>query len=385
MCKRGLVLAISNEVILSAFERYNRERDRYVKLTRLIEDICIQEIRVKRSIRAQISARAKQPSSFEKKLYRFSKDPKKTAWSNVDHVFENMSDLAGARVALYRQSDLEAVVNALTERFVGPGASLDGGKPQILVDRKDKHKPGSVNFYRAVHCQVYLQEADLIGENENLAGLGCEIQICSMMDHVWNEIEHDIGYKPTGKIGEVEEEFLKELGALIRKGDIIIDNLLLANETRVSESFKDLSRSDMELGDEHALSIYLSEMFRIQRVTFDCGSLYQEITRLGLTHSKDLFRILGGSKDTWEKAKREMVSFNTFLRKNNFHQYVLQPRKSSDPALWIILQKMHKDILDRFKAGRGQGRPLRIRSLASRYHEYTSHKARRARKSSNAS
>lgn len=51
-------------------------------------------------------------------------------------------------------------------------------------------------FYRGVHCQVCLPEEELVGDFDNLPGTSCEIQICSMMAHVWNEIEHDVAYKP---------------------------------------------------------------------------------------------------------------------------------------------------------------------------------------------
>ena len=362
-------MSLTNEVISNATERYNRERDRYLKLTRLVEDICHHEIKSKRSIQAQISSRTKHPASFEKKLYRFAKDPKKESWSEIDDIFDNMGDLVGVRIALYSQRDQEDVIQALIDRFVGPSVATDGSDVYVLIEKKDKHTTGSANFYRATHCQVYLQSHDLIGDNQNLVGLGCEVQVCSMMAHVWNEVEHDIGYKPTGNIGGVEQDYLRQLGELIRQGDKIIDNLLEANEERVNTTLQSVDGADVELTDELAVRRALCGIFGIKRVTFKSGALYQELVRLNLTNYLRLKSVLGGSND-WVLAQQEIPLFNTFLRKAGEEEFQLEATKSTDPALWIILKKMHGEILKQFPAGRGKGKPRRIRSLAYRYQKY---------------
>jgi ppGpp synthetase/RelA/SpoT-type nucleotidyltranferase len=375
-------MSLTSEVISDATERYNRERDRYLKLTRLVEDICHHEIKIKRSIQAQISSRTKHPASFEKKLYRFAKDHKKESWSKVDDIFDNMGDLAGVRISLYSQRDQQAVIAALNERFTGPSVATDGSDVKMFREEKDKHTNGSANFYRATHCQVYLQSHDMIGDNQNLLGLGCEIQVCSIMAHVWNEVEHDIGYKPTGKIGEDEEKYLVQLGKLIRKGDQIIDKLLGANEKRVKETLQSSESSDgldVELSDELAVRRALCGILGIKRVTFNSASLYQELVRLNLTNYSKLKSTLGDQSD-WELAKQEIRLFNTFLRKSGDIEFQLDSRNSTDPALWIILSKMHEEILEQFPAGRGQGRPRRIRSLALRYKYYIKHKDSKIKK-----
>ena len=88
--------------------------------------------------------------------------------------------------------------------FNGP----NGGP--VDVDKKDS----TGHFYRATHCQVALKAEDLLEPFDNLEGLTCEIQVCSMMAHVWNEIEHDIGYKPTGELSDLERATLVNIGHL---------------------------------------------------------------------------------------------------------------------------------------------------------------------------
>ena len=56
-----------------------------------------------------------------------------------------------------------------------------------------------------------------------------------MMAHVWNEIEHDIGYKPTGELSVIERDTLVNIGHLTRSGDGMISQLLSATDTRNAE------------------------------------------------------------------------------------------------------------------------------------------------------
>jgi ppGpp synthetase/RelA/SpoT-type nucleotidyltranferase len=53
-----------------------------------------------------------------------------------------------------------------------------------------------------------------IGDEEerlSLRGTICEIQITSLASHVFNELEHDIGYKPHGAEISKERESLEEV------------------------------------------------------------------------------------------------------------------------------------------------------------------------------
>ena len=49
------------------------------------------------------------------------------------------------------------------------------------------------NFYRATHVEVFLPPSDVVGTYANVADVPCEIQICSMMAHVWNEVDTTLG------------------------------------------------------------------------------------------------------------------------------------------------------------------------------------------------
>jgi ppGpp synthetase/RelA/SpoT-type nucleotidyltranferase len=214
-----------NEVIIQgAVERYWREYDRYLKLAKRVEEICRRDIVESNAIRAQVTFRAKDPKRFEAKLVKYLSNPGMvTRLDSVEDVFASVSDLAAVRVATYEERDRGVVAAAVARVFTGRGAS------PVEIDVKDT----GGRFYRATHCGVCLPAQELVGTYENLKGLHCEIQVTSMLAHVWNEIEHDLRYKPQlGTPSEREDELLAELAQLLAAGDVVIQHLLEEAEKR---------------------------------------------------------------------------------------------------------------------------------------------------------
>ena len=196
-----------------------REYDRYLKLAKRVEEICRNDVVEENAIRAQVTFRAKDPKRFEVKLNKYLVVPDESnQLDDVEQVFARVGDLAGVRITTYEDCDRPKVVEAIKRAFEGPdGADVD---VDPKVDTSDA-------YYRATHCQVYLPADELVGTYENLRGVACEIQVSSMLAHVWNEIEHDLRYKPQmGEPSEKENELLQGLDRLMRVGDTVIKHLL---------------------------------------------------------------------------------------------------------------------------------------------------------------
>lgn len=222
-------MTISDETINKAVQRYHREYDRYLKLCARVAEICRIDVVEGNAIRAQVTSRAKSPKSLEGKLRRFASSGKKEM-PDVDTVFSQVRDLAAVRIATYEQRDEDEVLQFVCNRFLDVQ-----GKPP-LHERKDKNRENPNNFYRATHIEVVLPPADVVGTYANVADVPCEIQVCSMMAHVWNEIEHDLGYKPmAGNLSEREQELLVTLGQSVRVGDGTIASLFAETERRQKE------------------------------------------------------------------------------------------------------------------------------------------------------
>lgn len=343
---------IEENVVTEAVARYGRERDRYLKLASLVSDICRNEIVEANVIRAQITSRAKSMNSLEGKLKRFSRRDDK-CYHTVDDVFVGIGDLAGVRVTTYQPSDIERVMKGVATRF---------GIRQEDIEEKD-NMGGGVGFYRAIHCSVELQERDLVGTYQNLTDTKCEIQICSMMAHVWNEIEHDIVYKPqAGGAEQSEKSLLQALGHLSRSGDEIITRLLEANFARLKDKIG-------EFADEYDFVARFREKFPDANLPTHARQLFEEIERLKLNSREKLENAIGTNKFNQENANDIIHIFNSALPNNEQNDYALD-NNSSDVILALLLENYAERIIQNNPAGRGVGRPRRISSIARRFRDH---------------
>ncbi len=112
------------------------------------------------------------------------------------------ADLAVVRIYTYEQPYRGA---GRGRRPVCVAAFQDGVKGYPRSERQARCKT-HLNFTASHALRGVPAFSDLIGTYANVAGVPCEVQVCSMMAHVWNEIEHDLGYKPlTGELSELGE------------------------------------------------------------------------------------------------------------------------------------------------------------------------------------
>lgn len=343
-------------IIGSALTRYERESDRYLKLSARVAEICRVEIVEGHAIRAQVTSRVKSPKSFEGKLRRLAKHQPE-AVKSVDAVFDSVRDLAGVRVATYDKELEDKVVATLQARFRGPS-----GAP-LQPEKRDKRANDPSNFYRATHCDVFLLPEDLAGAYSNLLDTPCEVQVCSLMAHVWNEIEHDIRYKRlSAALSPAEHELLVSLGHLSRAGDGVVSRLLAATDARLR------SRSG-DFEDVYDFVARMRQWFPGADFATHAGQLFEELELLGLRAPKDLEAVLGSTADLEARAQNELARLDAALRAGGHTRHALEP-SSSDLLLVLLLPKLARKIVENHPADRGIGGPPRIAWIAARYEEH---------------
>lgn len=348
-------MTIPDEVIEGAVLRYGRERDRYLKLAARVADLATTEIVEKNTIRAQVTSRTKSIRSFEGKLRRFANSGKK-AFKSVDEVFAEIGDFAGVRIATYRPEDQKSVQEEVLKVFNGP----DGGSP--LLDVKDKIDFKKAKFYKAIHCQVCLPPDELVGDYENLVGTSCEIQICSMMAHVWNEIEHDIAYKPEGTGPEkVERGLLESLGHLTCSGDAIITRLLEATEARLEQQTGDFV-------DVHDFVARLRNEFPGIELSVNGGVAFEIARLLGLRNPGQVLAAAGPVRSNLRAIQGRLQEYNAFLQ--SLGSSDLQLNAGSADVLTVALLDRNVDDAAQASQRRSSGRPTRGASLSKRYAEF---------------
>ena len=168
------------------FNQYaGEQRDRYVDFANTVAKILETTIRGSGNLRLQqIQSRAKQPSSLRGKLEKVGK-------LESDNIEDEIKDLAGCRVVFYTNSDVAAFLSSdiLRVNF------------KIDLIRTKFHHPVPLatenpNLFISNNFVVEMSDArSALPEYERFSGLRCEIQVQTILNHAWSEMEHDIIYK----------------------------------------------------------------------------------------------------------------------------------------------------------------------------------------------
>lgn len=160
----------------------------------------------------QISFRIKEFDSLAKKI-----ESKQGKYNSLDQV----TDIVGIRIITYLESDVDRVANVLDDEFVIDSANSIDKRNQFT----DKFG------YRSLHKVISLNDNRLYQtENKKYNSLKAEIQIRSILQHSWAEIEHDLGYKGTVAIPEQIKRNFFRLSALLEIADAEFDRLKIEIE-----------------------------------------------------------------------------------------------------------------------------------------------------------
>jgi len=344
-------MPLTKPLIEAAIDRYWREFDRYSKLAEFAGEAC-RKLLDENVIRGSVQWRAKNPDRLRAKLEKhLATGEHATEFTDLDSVFNVLKDLAGARVTTYIETDREKVVAMVQKRFLGPG-----GNPAAPVEKKDK----AGQFYRATHCIAFLKNEDLVGRYQNLRGLGCEVQVCSLLAHVYNEIEHDLRYKPlTGNLSKPEDELLNALGHLMETGDTIINQTLNAASARQKTN-------TAEFEDEYDFVARVRTLFpTADNFANNAGQLYQVCKKLGLDSPDKINTEITRNGRTVEIGPQRAQQLAAVVNNNPDIQLEVDPL-SSDQLLVLLLDDgaTVARLKELFPSGRGIGRAPRFLSVA---------------------
>ena len=213
-------------------EKYTRERDRFEKLSAFISRQLSAALR-NASVPHVPTYRSKDPASLQGKLVR---DRDEHDFALLEREFApGLLDLAGVRILLYRPRDIMPACATIAELFTVPD-----GEPF----RRDHENPIG---YQARHRVVMLKD-DQIGLEPafaNLRHIPCEIQVATIGDHIWNELEHDIKYKtPHGQPTEGQTAFLQSLRTQLDGVRSTVNRLMDATERQRAENATSIESAD---------------------------------------------------------------------------------------------------------------------------------------------
>ncbi len=192
-----------------------------------------------------ITSREKSPSSLKEKIQRDSK--------NYDNPLKEITDLAGVRIITYFSEDVDKIIPLIEKEF-----KIDKDNS---VDKRKKTDPSTFG-YVSVHLVVELSdERKKLPEYSSYVDMKCEIQVRTILQHAWAEIEHDIVYKSNEEIPFELRHRFASLAGLLEVADREFEQLR-KEEIRVREEIrKSIINEQYELPvNRDSLLLYLSKI-----------------------------------------------------------------------------------------------------------------------------
>jgi ppGpp synthetase/RelA/SpoT-type nucleotidyltranferase len=204
---------------LAFHARYLEEYGEHRRTARVLEDFLMEDLRSQNTNIHLVRARAKSPKSLLRKL-------RVKEYSNPDY---EVTDLIAARAICYFEDDVDSLVTYCKRRF-----NID---EERSVDKRSSL--GLREFgYRSVHLIVNVKTEDAFGDRQVLGSLWFELQVRSVLEHAWAEIEHEIRYKSGVEFPAPALRRLSSLAGVLEMLDR--EFVLLRQErSRLVEMYKD--------------------------------------------------------------------------------------------------------------------------------------------------
>ena len=155
-----------------------------------------------------VTSRVKSREHLEAKIRRIAKN-----YSNLADV----TDVVGVRVTTYFEDEVDAIGKLIESEFIVDATNS--------VDKRTTLDPDRFG-YLSLHyvCQLDRTRSKL-RENQHFVGLKFEIQVRSILQHAWAEIEHDLGYKAGVAIPATIRRRFSRLAGLLEVADLEFSRL----------------------------------------------------------------------------------------------------------------------------------------------------------------
>ena len=183
--------------------KYKQKKFLYEQLKEAVNEFIEEILENKTKINIHsVRARTKSIDSLAEKVRRPGKD--------YDSLSE-IKDLTAVRIVTYFDDEIDVVGEILEDNFnIDPRHSIDKRKGF------DYQEFG----YSSLHKVARFKSNTLpVKQNDKLSGLFFEIQIRTILQHAWAEIEHDLGYKYKEEIPDSINRRFARLSALLEVAD----------------------------------------------------------------------------------------------------------------------------------------------------------------------
>jgi len=244
-----------------------------------------------------ITSREKSPDSLKNKILREGKE--------YDDPLHDITDLAGVRIITYYPSDVDKIIPVLRSEF-----AVD---EKNSIDKRKTDDP-SIFGYVSVHLVIELSnERCQFTEYGIYKNLKCEIQVRTILQHAWAEIEHDIVYKSNEEIPYQLRRQFASLAGLLEIADREFEQLR-HNQVKVRENIeKAIMGDDLYMPiDLDSLSFYFAKYHNKKSLSDRGRLILKMLDDLKVKSIRSLHDIL--TKESLEYADAELKKIKEVIK-----------------------------------------------------------------------
>lgn len=298
-------------------DEFKRTRENYVQLGEIVHDKLAHMAEESGILVMGLEHRVKTEKSLLGKLYRTGD------WYQK---LDDLTDLLGARVILYFSDDVDKIGKLVEQEFV-----IDW---ENSSDKRALLDPDSFGYLSLHYICSLPKDA---GYPEELCNIRFEIQIRSILQHAWAQIEHDMGYKSKFGVPRTVIRAFARLSGLLELADeefIRTRNQINAYIDETREKIKNDTAGDVAI-DMISLHEYMLNSQKMRAFLHDLaaieGSEIQDVDPegyiaqlkwLGITTIGQLQELLDKNRDlalalakkTLTGSELDILSSNAALR-----------------------------------------------------------------------
>lgn len=188
-------------------DNYRQNHSLYEDFTQQMNQLITTVLQERNFSVHSVVSRVKSEASLQHKI----NNPQKNYVS-----LEDITDICGLRIITHFADEVDQIAALLEQEFTIDAAHSIDKRKMLAPDRFG---------YLSLHFVVSLSPKRLqLTEYRRFAGLKIEIQIRSLLQHAWAEIEHDLEYKQPVTGAETRRDFSR-LAGLLEFADLEFEKL----------------------------------------------------------------------------------------------------------------------------------------------------------------
>ena len=301
---------IENISFPSLLEQYDQKLSLYKMFASEVEHLIRSILHAKGIKYNAITSRVKERTSVSEKITR-----KNGKYATL----AEMTDVVGLRIITYYSADVDVIADIIEQEFI-----IDR---ENSIDKRESLEPDRFG-YCSVHYVVSMNEDRLkLCEFSSFAGMRCEIQIRSILQHAWAEIEHDIGYKSDVTIPRAMRRDFSRIAGLLEIADKEFVNIQVALQEYRQSVQEQISQSQIPsceidavlletLIDQNKqikmlnrhISALMKESLTDELTDHDYRSIIEKLKWFGITTTEQVLKLIATQTD------RATAFSNEFLK-----------------------------------------------------------------------